>query len=153
MRKIIVYLVIVAFTATISSGCATYGSGGRSYKYYRVRSHSGKIRIHEKHTEEIGKNLASVNKTAIYAGSTLLGGVILILYLLNRNHKKKPELKPEPKPEEGKRIMVCGGKKFFLKNGKVFEIQNGKISSEGKDYEIVDNRYLILEGKTVIDCN
>ena len=153
MKKILVYSVIVAFLTVMVGGCATTGNYGRNYRYYRVRSRTGKIKIHEKHETEIGSNLASVQKLAIYTGGAL--AAVGIIYLLTRNHKAKakPEPKPEPKPEEGKRIMVCGGKKFFLKNGKVFEIQNGKISSEGKDYEIVDNRYLILEGKTVIDCN
>jgi len=153
MRKIIVYSVIVAFLTVVIGGCATTGNYGRGYRYYHVRSRSGKVKIHEKHETEIGPNLASVDKLLIYTSGALIGGALVYLAIRNHKAKAKPEPKPEPKSEEGKRIMVCGGKKFFLKNGKVFEIQNGKISSEGKDYEIVDNRYLILEGKTVIDCN
>ena len=152
MKKILVYSVIVAFLTVMVGGCATTGNYGRNYRYYRVRSRTGKIKIHEKHETEIGSNLASVQKLAIYTGGAL--AAVGVIYLLTRNHKtKKPEPKLEPKPEEGKRIMVCGGKKFLLKRGQAFEIKDGKISSEGKKYEIVDSRYLILEGKDLIDCD
>ena len=151
MKKILVYSVIVAFLTVMVGGCATTGNYGRNYRYYRVRSRTGKIKIHEKHETEIGSNLASVQKLAIYTGGAL--AAVGVIYLLTRNHKtKKPEPKLEPKPEEGKRIMVCGGKKFLLKRGQAFEIKDGKISSEGKKYEIV-NDYLILDEKTVINCN
>jgi len=151
MKKILVYSVIVAFLTVMVGGCATYGGGGRNYRYYRVRSRTGKIKIHEKHETEIGSNLAGVQKLAIYtAGGALVG--IGLLYLLTRR-KPKPEPRPEPKPEEGKRILVCREKKFLLKEGKAFEVRNGKISEEGKKYEIVDNRYLLLEGREIFDCN
>jgi len=153
MKKILVYSVIVTFLTVMVGGCATTGNYGRNYRYYRVRSRTGKIKIHEKHETEIGKNLASVNKTAIYAGSLLFGSALLV-YLYTRNKAKaKAEPKPEPKPEEGKRILVCREKKFLLKEGKAFEVRNGKISEEGKKYEIVDNRYLLLEGREIFDCN
>ena len=147
MKKLVSYLVIAVFMITTIGGCATT-YGGRGYRYYHVRSRSGKIKVHEKHEAEIGHNLASVQKLAIYTGTGLVA--IGLLYLLARNRKAK---KPEPKPEEGKRILVCREKKFLLKEGKAFEVRNGKISEEGKKYEIVDNRYLILEGKDLIDCN
>jgi len=150
MRKIIVLATIVAFLIT-GIGCATYsGRGYRGYRYYHVRSRTGNVNIHEKHTEEIGSNLASVEKLAIYtAGGALVG--IGLLYLLTRNHKAKNS-EPKPKPEEGKRIMVCGGREFLLKGGQAYEIQNGRISGKGKKYEIV-NDYLILEEREVINCN
>ena len=150
IRKFLVYLTIAAFAVTTIGGCATT-YGGRGYRYYHVRSRNGKIKIHEKRETEIGKNLASVQKLAIYTGGAL--AAVGIIYLLTRNHKAKAkaEPKPEPKPEE-KRIMVCQGRKFLLKEGKAYEIRNGRISGEGKGYEIVD-RYLILDGKTAIDCD
>jgi len=75
------------------------------------------------------------------------------VYLAIRNHRaKKPKAKIESKPEEEKRIMVCGGREFLLKGGQAYEIQNGRISGKGKKYEIV-NDYLILEEREVINCN
>ena len=153
MRKIIAYLMIGIFLTVVIGGCATTGNYyGRGYRYYHVRSRNGKIKIHEKRETEIGSNLASVQKLAIYTGGAL--AAVGVIYLLTRNHKAKakPEPKPEPKPEE-KKILICqGGRRFLLKRGKAFEIRNGQISQQGKRYEIV-NDYLILEEKEVICCN
>ena len=147
IRKFLVYLTIAAFAVTTIGGCATT-YGGRGYRYYHVRSRNGKIKIHEKRETEIGSNLASVQKLAIYTGGAL--AAVGVIYLLTRNHKAKA--KPEPKPEE-KKILICqGGRRFLLKEGQAYEIKNGRISSEGKKYEIV-NDYLILEEKEVVNCN
>jgi len=152
MKKILVYSVIVAFLTVMVGGCATTGNYGRNYRYYRVRSRTGKIKIHEKHETEIGSNLASVQKLAIYTGGAL--AAVGIIYLLTRNHKAKAKPEPKPKPEEGKRILVCqGGRRFLLKGKQAYEIKNNQVSTEGRKYEIIDNRYLVLEEKEIVDCN